>query len=121
MIPEQLFCVLSHFDSPSPSLMLASPLTYVVYLCLYIVKVQLSRTNNGNNEAELAMDCKLSSYSGYIAFMFVCYVPPTHAHFYRIVVKLLTFAMGSNFEITFVLEKHVVEDDVLFTNRLVGK
>ena len=28
---------------------------------------------------------------------------------------------GSNFEITFVSEKHVVEDDVLFTNRLVGK
>ena len=29
--------------------------------------------------------------------------------------------MGSRFEITFVLEKHVVEDDVLFTNYLVGK
>ena len=28
---------------------------------------------------------------------------------------------GSNFEITFVSEKHVVEDDVLFTNHLVGK
>ena len=28
---------------------------------------------------------------------------------------------GSNFEITFMLEKHVVEDDVLFTNHLVGK
>ena len=28
---------------------------------------------------------------------------------------------ASNFEITFVLEKHVVEDDVLFTNHLVGK
>ena len=28
---------------------------------------------------------------------------------------------GSNFEITFVLEKHVVEDDVLFTNHLAGK
>ena len=28
---------------------------------------------------------------------------------------------GSNFEITFVLEKHMVEDDVLFTNHLVGK
>ena len=93
MIRKQLFCVFSHFDSPSPSLMLASPLTYVVYLCLYIVKVQLSRTNNGNNEAELAMDCKLSSYSGYIAFMFVCYATHTytHVHFYRIVVKLLTF------------------------------
>ena len=29
--------------------------------------------------------------------------------------------MGSNFEIIFVLEKHVVEDDVLFTNHLAGK
>ena len=28
---------------------------------------------------------------------------------------------GSNFEITFVSEKHVVEHDVLFTNHLVGK
>ena len=28
---------------------------------------------------------------------------------------------GSNFEITFVSGKHVVEDDVLFTNHLVGK
>ena len=28
---------------------------------------------------------------------------------------------GSNFEITFVSEKHVVEDDVLFTNHLAGK
>ena len=28
---------------------------------------------------------------------------------------------GLNFEITFVLEKHVVEDDVLFTNHLAGK
>ena len=28
--------------------------------------------------------------------------------------------MGSNFEITFVSEKHVVEDDVLFTNHLAG-
>ena len=28
---------------------------------------------------------------------------------------------GSNFEITFISEKHVVEDDVLFTNHLVGK
>ena len=28
---------------------------------------------------------------------------------------------GSNFEITFVSEKHMVEDDVLFTNHLVGK
>ena len=28
---------------------------------------------------------------------------------------------GANFEITFVLEKHVVEDDVLFTNNLAGK
>ena len=27
----------------------------------------------------------------------------------------------SNFGITFVLEKHVVEHDVLFTNHLVGK
>ena len=31
------------------------------------------------------------------------------------------YVMGSNFEITFVSEKHVVEDDVLFTNHLVGK
>ena len=29
--------------------------------------------------------------------------------------------MGSNFEITFVSEKHVAEDDVLFTNHLAGK
>ena len=29
--------------------------------------------------------------------------------------------MGLNFEITFVSEKYVVEDDVLFTNYLVGK
>ena len=29
--------------------------------------------------------------------------------------------MGLNFEITFVLEKHVVEDDALFTNNLAGK
>ena len=28
---------------------------------------------------------------------------------------------GSNFEITFILEKHVVEDNVLFTNHLAGK
>ena len=28
---------------------------------------------------------------------------------------------GSNFEIIFVLEKHVVEDDVLFTTHLAGK
>ena len=28
---------------------------------------------------------------------------------------------GSNFKITFVSEKHVVENDVLFTNHLVGK
>ena len=28
---------------------------------------------------------------------------------------------GSDFEITFVLEKCVVEDDVLFTNHLAGK
>ena len=27
----------------------------------------------------------------------------------------------NGFEITFVSEKHVVEDDVLFTNHLVGK
>ena len=31
------------------------------------------------------------------------------------------YVMGSNFEITFVSEKHVVEDNVLFTNHLVGK
>ena len=29
--------------------------------------------------------------------------------------------MGSNFEITFVSEKHMVEEDVLLTNHLVGK
>ena len=29
--------------------------------------------------------------------------------------------MGSNFKITFVSEKHVVEDDVLFTNHVAGK
>ena len=29
--------------------------------------------------------------------------------------------MGSNFEIIFVLEKHVIEDDVLFTNHLEEK
>ena len=29
--------------------------------------------------------------------------------------------MGSNFEITFILEKHVVEDNVLFANHLAGK
>ena len=28
---------------------------------------------------------------------------------------------GSNFEITFISEKHVVEDNVLFTNHLAGK
>ena len=28
---------------------------------------------------------------------------------------------GSNSEITFVLEKHVVEDNVLFTNHLAAK
>ena len=27
----------------------------------------------------------------------------------------------NGFEITFILEKHVVEDDVLFTNQLAGK
>ena len=27
----------------------------------------------------------------------------------------------NEFEITFVSEKHVVEDDILFTNHLVGK
>ena len=31
------------------------------------------------------------------------------------------YVMGSNFEITFISEKHMVEDDVLFTNHLVGK
>ena len=42
-------------------------------------------------------------------------------------ILILKFTMeyvnvtGSNFEITFVLEKHVVEDDVLFTNHLAGK
>ena len=30
------------------------------------------------------------------------------------------YVMGSNFEITFVSQKHVVEDDVLFTNHLAG-
>ena len=34
--------------------------------------------------------------------------------------KVLILVMGSNFEVTFVLEKHVVEDDVLFTNHLAG-
>ena len=29
--------------------------------------------------------------------------------------------MGLNFKITFISEKHVVEDDVLFTNHLVRK
>ena len=29
--------------------------------------------------------------------------------------------MGSNFKITFISEKHVVEDDVLFTNHLAEK
>ena len=32
-----------------------------------------------------------------------------------------TVVMGLNFEITFVSEKHVVEDNVLFTNHLGGK
>ena len=31
------------------------------------------------------------------------------------------FVTGSNFEITFVSAKHMVEDDVLFTNYLAGK
>ena len=31
------------------------------------------------------------------------------------------YVMGSNFEITFLSEKHLVEDDVLFTNQLAGK
>ena len=31
------------------------------------------------------------------------------------------YVTGSNFEISFVSEKHVVEDDVLFTNCLAGK
>ena len=31
------------------------------------------------------------------------------------------YVTGSNFEITFVSEKHVVEDDELFTNHLVRK
>ena len=30
-------------------------------------------------------------------------------------------AICNGFEITFVSEKHVVEDDVLFTNHLAGK
>ena len=29
--------------------------------------------------------------------------------------------MGLNFEITFISEKHMVEDDILFTNHLVRK
>ena len=29
--------------------------------------------------------------------------------------------IGLNFKITFILEKHVVEDNVLFTNHLAGK
>ena len=40
----------------------------------------------------------------------------------KIKIKKLKFnVMGSNFEITFVSEKHVVEDNILFTNHLMGK
>ena len=34
---------------------------------------------------------------------------------------ICTTVTGSNFKATFVLEKHMAEDDVLFTNHLVGK
>ena len=34
---------------------------------------------------------------------------------------VIIYVTGLNFEITFVSEKHVVEDDVLFTNHLTGK
>ena len=34
---------------------------------------------------------------------------------------VILYVTGSNFKITFVSEKHVVEDDVLFTNHLAGK
>ena len=36
-------------------------------------------------------------------------------------LKLHIIVTGSDFEITFISEKHMVEDDVLFTNHLVGK
>ena len=39
----------------------------------------------------------------------------------KFLVIFWTNVIGLNFEITFVSEKHVVEDDVLFTNHLVGK
>ena len=35
--------------------------------------------------------------------------------------KYFIYVMGLNFEITLVSEKHMVEDDVLFTNHLAGK
>ena len=36
-------------------------------------------------------------------------------------ISSVNYVTGSNFKITFVSEKHMVEDDVLFTNHLVGK
>ena len=36
-------------------------------------------------------------------------------------LQVINYVMGLNFEITFVSEKHVVEDNVLFTNHLAGK
>ena len=38
----------------------------------------------------------------------------------REVQKVYIYVTGLNFKITFVSENHVVEDDVLFTNHLVG-
>ena len=34
---------------------------------------------------------------------------------------MVGYVTGLNFEITFILEKHMVEDNVLFTNHLAGK
>ena len=53
-----------------------------------------------------------------------CVAPMSGQYEFQILTHLVSTnycVTGSNFEITFVSEKHVVEDDVLFTNHLAGK
>ena len=53
-----------------------------------------------------------------------CVAPMSGQYEFQILTHVVSTndcVTGSNFEITFVLEKHVVEDNVLFTNHLAGK
>ena len=44
-----------------------------------------------------------------------------HVGFYWMIIELKWRSVCNGFKITFVSEKHMVEDDILFTNHLVGK